>query len=419
MSFNPDQRRVVITGLGVVTACGTDVPTFWKNIREGHSGARRVTRFETAGLPNEIAAEIVDFDFGKYGDPKKARRFERSIQYGIAAAQQAAQDAGLDIGKLDADRVGVVEASSVGGMESSFKGQTAYEEKGYRGMSPFTLINAYCGGGSGEIALELGCQGLAVTYSSGSASGNDVMGYASSMIQRDEVDVMVAGGSESPLLAPLWAAFCKTRVMTKRNDDPQHSMRPFERSRDGFLLGEGAAFLVLEELSHALDRGAPIYAEVLGHGRSCEAHDSVAPHPEGVGMYRAMEKALRQARLHPSEISYINAHGTATDTNDQVETRAIKRLFGPHARQVAISSTKPVTGHMLAAAGAVETVVCALTIKHQVMPPTINFEEAADGCDLDYIPNQARAYPTRVAMNLNVGFGGKNSCLILREYQAF
>ena len=286
-------------------------------------------------------------------------------------------------------------------------------------MSPFTLINAYCGGGSGEVALELGCKGLAVTYSSGSASGNDIMGYAASLIQRDEVDVMVAGGSEAPLLAPLWAAFCQMKVMTKRNDDPQHSMRPFERSRDGFLLGEGAGFVVLEELSHALDRGAPIYAELLGHGRSCEAYDSVAPHPEGVGMYRAMEKALRQARLHASEISYINAHGTATDTNDQVESLAIKKLFGPHARRVAISGTKPVTGHMLAAAGAIETVICALAIKHQVIPPTINFQEPADGCDLDYVPNQPRAYPTRVAMNLNVGFGGKNSCLILREYQAY
>ncbi|GDY20200.1 3-oxoacyl-[acyl-carrier-protein] synthase 2 [Verrucomicrobiota bacterium] len=419
MSFDPSQRRVVITGLGVISACGTDVPAFWKNICGGHSGARRVTRFETAGLPNEIAAEIVDFDFSNYGDPKKARRFERSIQYGIAAAVQAAKDAGLDLAKLDADRVGVVEASSVGGMESSFKGQTVYEEKGYRGMSPFTLINAYCGGGSGEVALELGCKGMAVTYSSGSASGNDVMGYAASLIQRDEVDVMVAGGSEAPLLAPLWGAFCQMKVMTKRNDDPQHSMRPFDRSRDGFLLGEGSAFLVLEELSHALNRGAPIYAEVLGHGRSCEAHHSVAPHPEGVGMYRAMEKALRQARLHASEISYINAHGTATDTNDQVESLAIKKLFGPHARRVAISGTKPVTGHMLAAAGAIETVICALAIKHQILPPTINFQEPADGCDLDYIPNQARAYPTRVAMNLNVGFGGKNSCLILREYQAY
>ena len=419
MSFDPDQRRVVITGLGVISACGTDVPTFWRNICGGQSGARRVTRFETAGLPNEIAAEIADFDFSKYGDPKLARRFERSIQYGIAAAVQAAKDAGLDFAKLDADRVGVVEASSVGGMESSFKGQTAYEKRGYRGMSPFTLINAYCGGGRGEVALELGCKGLAVTYSSGSASGNDIMGYAASLIQRDEVDVMVAGGSEAPLLAPLWAAFCQMKVMTKRNDDPQHSMRPFERSRDGFLLGEGAGFVVLEELSHALDRGAPIYAELLGHGRSCEAYDSVAPHPEGVGMYRAMEKALRQARLHASEISYINAHGTATDTNDQVESLAIKKLFGPHARRVAISGTKPVTGHMLAAAGAIETVICALAIKHQVIPPTINFQEPADGCDLDYVPNQPRAYPTRVAMNLNVGFGGKNSCLILREYQAY
>ncbi len=419
MRFDPQHRRVVITGLGVISAAGSTLPEFWDNVRLGHSGARRVSRFETAGLPNQIAAEISDFDFGRYSDPRNARRFERSIQYGIAAAVQATRDASLDLAKINPDRVGVIEASSVGGMESSFKGQTAFEARGYKAMSPFTLINAYSGGGSGEIALELGTQGLAVTYSSGSASGNDVIGYALNLIKCDEVDILVAGGSEAPLLAPLWGAFCQMKVMTRRNDDPPHSMRPFDRSRDGFLLGEGAAFLVLEELSHALDRGAPIYAEVLGQGRSCEAHHSVAPHPDGIGMTRAIEKALRQARVLPAEISYINAHGTATDTNDQVESLAIKRLFGPHAHKVAISSTKPVTGHLLAAAGAIETAICALAIKHQVMPPTLNFQEAADGCDLDYIPNQARPYPIRIAMNLNVGFGGKNSCLILREYQPF
>jgi 3-oxoacyl-[acyl-carrier-protein] synthase II len=269
MRFDPDQRRVVITGLGVVTACGLDVPEFWKNICEGPSGAKLVTRFDTDDLPSRIAAEIQDFDFEKFGDAKKAGRFERSIQYGIAAALSAARDAQLDLSKIDPDRVGVIEASSVGGMESSFKGQTAFESKGYRAMSPFTLINAYCGGGSGEIALELGSRGLAVTYSSGSASGSDVIGYAMSMIERDEVDVMVAGGTEAPLLAPLFAAFCQMKVMTRRNDDPQRAMRPFDRERDGFLLGDGAGFLVLEEMSHALERGATIYAEVVGHGQSC------------------------------------------------------------------------------------------------------------------------------------------------------
>jgi 3-oxoacyl-[acyl-carrier-protein] synthase II len=417
--ISPDSsdRRVVVTGIGVVTACGCDVPAFWHNLINGISGAKKVRRFEVKNLPNQIAAEIQDFDFSKYGDRKKAHRFELSIQYGVAAAVQAVADAGLEISRFDADRIGVIEASSVGGMESTFKGQTAFETKGYRGMSPFTLINAYCGGGSGEIAIELGIRGLALTYSSGSASGNDVMGYAFNMIRSDEVDVMVAGGSEAPLLAPLWGAFCQTKVMTKRNTEPQTAMRPFDKLRDGFLLGEGSAFLILEELSHALTRGAHIYAEILGHGRSCEAYHSVSPHPDGMGMGRAIQKALKQAHLHPSEVGYINVHGTATETNDLVETLAIKRVFGSDAHRVAASSTKPVTGHLLAAAGAVETAACALAVHHEVMPPTINLGEPAEGCDLDYVPRQARKYPIRVAANLNVGFGGKNSCLILRAYR--
>ncbi|HTE88267.1 MAG TPA: beta-ketoacyl-[acyl-carrier-protein] synthase family protein, partial [Terriglobales bacterium] len=298
-----------------------------------------------------------------------------------------------------------------------FHGQSAYLARGYRSMSPFTLINAYCGGGSGEIALELGIKGHAISYSSSSASGSDAIGYATSMIEQDEVDVMVAGGVEAPLLAPLWGAFCLTKVVTSRNETPQEAMRPFDRHRDGFLLGEGAAFVVLEELSYALGRGARIYAEVAGHGRSCEAYHSVSPHPDGIGLHRAMEKALRRAKLHASEVDYINAHGTATEANDRVETRAIRRLFGEHASRLAVSSTKPVTGHLLAAAGALETVVCVLTLTHKKIPLTLNFKEPADECDLDYVGGESRAYPVRVAMNISSGFGGKNSCLILKEYR--
>src|SRR5438876_6080607 len=262
--------------------------------------------------------------------------------------------------------------------------------------------------------MGLGSKGHAVTYFSGSCSGNDAIGYGLQMIQNEEVDVMVAGGAEAPLLDGFWSGFCVTGVMTSRNETPAESMRPFDKSRDGFLLGEGAAFVVLEELSYALARGARIYAEVAGHGRSCEAYHSVSPHPDGVGLYRAMEKALRRARLHVSEVDYINAHGTATEANDLVETRAIKRLFGEHARRLAVSSTKPVSGHLLAAAGPLETVVCVLTLTHKEIPLTLNFKEPAEGCDLDYVPGESRAYPVRVAMNINSGFGGKNSCLILK-----
>ena len=414
----PLNRRVVITGMGVIAPNGCDLPTVWHSVTKGVSAAAPVSRFDASDLPNRVACELKNFESSRYMDGKKARRFDLSIQYGIAASQLASRDAGIDFADIDPDRVGVVEGTSVSGMESSFKGQTAYEGRGFRSMSPFTLINAYCGGGSGEIALELGIKGLAVSYSSGSASGNDAIGYALNMIQHDEADVMVAGGAEAPLLAPLFGAFCLTKVMTARNDEPQRAMLPFDRTRDGFLLGEGAAFLVLEELSHALARGAKIYAEVAGHGRSCEAFHSVSPHPEGIGLRRAMEKALRRARLHASEVDYINVHGTATETNDLAETQAIKHLFGEHAGRLAVSSTKPITGHLLGAAGALETVICALALHHQEIPLTLNHEAPAEGCDLDYVRHESRRYPIQVAMNLNSGFGGKNSCLILRKHPA-
>jgi 3-oxoacyl-[acyl-carrier-protein] synthase II len=412
------QRRAVITGIGVIAPNGQDNETFWNSIRLGKSAACPVTRFDVSQLPNKIAAEIKGFDIGKYVEAKKAKRFDLSAQYGIAASVQAVRDSGLKIAGLDPDRVGVVEGTSVSGMESTFKGQAAFlSNRGYRSMSPFTLINAYSGGGSGEIALELGIKGLAVTYSSGSASGNDVIGYAANLIRSDEVDVVVAGGTEAPLLAPLYGAFCLTRVMSARNDQPQQAMRPFDKGHDGFVLGEGAAFMVIEELIHAQARGAKIYAEILGHGRSCEAYHSVSPHPEGIGMQRAIEKALRNARLHYNEVNYVNLHGTATDTSDQVESLALERTLNEHAFRIAVSSTKPVTGHLLAAAGALETAICALAIQHQEIPMTANFREPAAGCNLDYVPNMSRPYPVRVALNCSVGFGGKNSCLVLKEYK--
>ena len=411
------QRRVVITGMGVITASGLDLDTLWHNLRNGISGAVSITRFDTSSLPTKIGAEISGFDCGNYISPKKARRYDLSIQYGIAASIEAVRDSSLVISKMDPDRIGIIEATSLSGMESAFKGQVDYTEKGYRRLSPYYLINAYCGGGSGEIAVELGLKGFAMTYSSGSASGNDAIGYAASLIRQDEMDVIIAGGTEAPLLPPLFGGFCAGRLMTVRNDDPQHAMRPFDKSHDGFLLGEGAGFLVLEELSYALNRGARIYAEVASHGRSSEAYHSVMPHPQGIGTYRAMEKALRKARLTVEEIDYINGHGTATESNDEVETLAIKNLFHDHARRLAVSGTKPVTGHLLAASGAVETVICALAIRHQEIPPTANFREPMAGCDLDYVSEGARPYPLRNVMNLNGGFGGKNSCLILSNYR--
>jgi len=407
---------VVVTGMGVVAANGEDLNTFWSSILAGKSAGKTITRFDVSNLPNKIAAEISDFDPLRYMDSKRSKRFDLSLQYGIAASSSAVKHSGLNVSEIDPDRIGVIEGTSVSGMESSFNGQTAFLTKGYRSMSPFTFINAYCGGGSGEMALELGIKGCAVSYSSGSASGNDAIGYAYNMVKSDEVDVMVAGGTEAPLLAPLYGAFCLTKVMTARNTTPHNAMRPFDRDRDGFLLGEGAAFVVLEELSHALARGAKIYAEILGHGRSCEAYHSVSPHPEGIGLTRAIQKALKNSHIHPEEVDYVNMHGTATVANDLTETISINQVFGKHARKLAVSSTKPVTGHLLAAAGAIETVVCVLSVSHQMLPQTANLENPADGCNLDYVASASRPYPIRVALNTNVGFGGKNSCLVIKGY---
>lgn len=416
MSSSEPRRRVVVTGMGIVAPNGSDLATFWESIRHGKSAARPLTRFEPNQFPSRVAAEVREFNLGDYTDPKKTHRFELSIQFAIAAAKQAMTDSGMSAAEWNPERAGIIEATSLSGTESSLKGQTAFISRGYRAMSPFALINGYMGGGAGEIALELGVQGHAASYSSGSASGNDAIGYALRMIRDDEADIMIAGGAEAPILEPLWAVFCRTKVMTTHNENPETAMRPFDVSRDGFVLGEGAAFLVLEELSHALARGARIYAEIAGHGRACEAYHSVAPHPDGLGIQRAMGSALRDAQISLSQVNYINAHGTATEANDIVEIKAIKAHFGDWAKQLAVSSTKAVTGHLLAASGALESVVCVLSIYHQVIPKTSNLIMPAPECDLDLVPSESRPYPVRVALNLNSGFGGKNACLAFRQY---
>ena len=414
---DPQRRRIVITGMGVITAPAQRLDKFWDCIRHGISGGKLMTRFPAGASPTLIAAQIDDFSAADYMDAKLARRMDYSHRYSVAAARLAQQDAGIDFHKVDADRVGIVEGSSMSGNEGAVKAEEGFHRKGYKGVGPFALLNGYSGAGAGEVAKELGIHGHAITLSSSSASGNDAIGYALSMIRHEEVDVMVAGGAEAPIVPHTWGGLCLNQVMSRRNEAPQAAMRPFDKNRDGILLGEGAAYLVLEELSYALSRGARIYAEILGHGRSCEAYHPVAPHPEGLGYFRAIQKAIRNAQVDPGDVDYINAHGTATDANDIVETRAIKRFFGSHAHKLAVSSTKPVTGHLLGAAGALETVVCALALYHQEIPLTLNHEEPGEGCDLDYVRGRSRPYPIRVALNLSSGFGGKNACLALRRYE--
>jgi len=416
MSIDCAQRRVVITGMGVICPSGQDLVHFWENVRGGISAAAPIRRFDASQLPVKIGTEVKDFDIRRFENGKKLGRFDLTVQYSIAAAVLAVKDAGLEIEKLDPDRVSVVEGTTVSGSDSMVKTRDQYtaSHNNYHALHPYNLVASYCGEGSSTIGLRLGFRGHAVTYCSGCASGNDAIGHGADMVRADEVDVCVAGGSEASL-EMMHIGFCRLRAMTEREGDPARAMRPFDRSRDGFVLGQGAAYVVLEELAHALQRGARIYAEFAGHGRSCDAYHATDPHPEGLGFARSLEKALRQSRLNPAEVDYINAHGSATPLNDPIETRAVKRVFKEHAHRLAMSATKPVTGHLMGAAGAVETVICALAVWRGEIPPTINLTEPDEGCDLDYVRDEARAYPVRVAMNLNAGFGGRYACLVLKR----
>lgn len=416
MRDSSEQRRVVITGMGVIAPNGLTLEKFWESVRDGKSAADMVTRFDVSAVPSKFACEIKNFDPKDYFDAKTARRLDRSLQYSIAAAQQALKDSGIDFTQIDPDRSGVVEGSSLSNVESAYKGKEAIATRGYRSISPSFMISGYVGSGSAEVANRLGVKGHAITLSSSSSSGNDVMGYAMSMIQNEDVDVMVAGGAEAPLVDTIFYGFSQSRAMTHAIGDPKKSMKPFDVESDGFVMGEGGAYVVLEELSHALGRGAKIYAELLGQSRSCEAYHPMAPHPEGLGIKRAMEKCLRRAGLDASQVQYVNVHGTANEANDLAEVRAIKKLFGLHTRLLAVGSTKPVTGHSLAAAGALETVICALALRHQAIPMTLNLTTPRPECDLDFVSGCSRPYPLSVAMSLNSGFGGKTSCLLLGLY---
>lgn len=409
-------RRSVITGIGVVAPNGCELEGFWNSLVNGRSAAGIARNFDTGDSQYRVAAEIKETPWRELISPKNERRYDKTIKYAVCAAKMAVGDARLNIASFDADRIGVVEGTTVSGLHTVFDTHQKILSGGGSVVRPFSVVNGYCGEGSSVLAIELALHGHAVTYCSGCCSSSDALGYALNMIASDDADVMIAGGADANLVLPIWAGFSSLRVLANNQEDPGASMRPFDRRRSGFVLGDGGAFMVIEELSHALNRGARIYAELLGHGRSCEAYHLVDLHPDGVGAYRAMEKALRRANINPGEVDYINAHGTATQSNDPVETRAIKRLFGPEARDVAISSTKPVTGHLMGGAGALEAAISALAIHHQVIPPTINLEHPDDHCDLDYVPRVARPYPVDVALSMSAGFGGKNSCVALGRF---
>ena len=410
------ERRVVITGIGVVTPIGNDLQTFWQNLLAGKSGIGLVTRFVTSKFDCKIGGEVKDFKPEQFMPAKETRRTDRYTQYAVAAARMAITDSQIDLAKSDLNRIGVLVGSGIGGMETIEEQANILFTKGPGRVSPFMIPMLIVNMASGYISMLFGVKGPNLSVVSACATATHSIGEAARAIIHDDADVMIAGGSEAAITGLGYAGFCSMRAMSTRNDDPTHASRPFDSGRDGFVMAEGAGVVILESLEHAKKRGARIYAEVAGYGLTGDAYHMSAPAPDGDGAARAMAMALRHAKLNPNQIDYINAHGTSTPVGDKCETQAIKTVFGAHARKLAISSTKSMTGHLLGAAGAVETAVCALAIQNGIVPATINYETPDPDCDLDYVPNKPREMTVNTCVNNSLGFGGHNATLIIKRY---
>ena len=414
MEYPSSSRRVVVTGLGVVTALGHNVNSFWDALVAGRSGVSRVTLFDPSPYASQIGGQVRDWDAAEHMDPKEARRTDRYTHFGFVAARQAVGDSGLDMTKEDGDRVGVIIGSGIGGMYTYESQLKVLTERGPRKVSPFTipsLIGNIC---AGLVSIEYGARGPSFGIVSACATGTHSLGEAAHAIRRGDADVMIAGGSEAAITPFAYASFCAMKAMSTHNDAPEKASRPFDRQRDGFIMGEGAGVVVLESLEHAQARGARIYCELAGYAATSDAYHITQPDPEGKGLSLAMRRALASAALEPSQIDYINAHGTSTPYNDKFETLAIKKVFGEHAAKLAISSTKSMTGHLLGAAGGIESVICVKTLQTQMIAPTINLEDPDPECDLDYVPNVARAAKVSAVLSNNLGFGGQNAAVVFR-----
>lgn len=410
-------RRVVVTGLGVVSPVGSTVEKFWENLTAGKSGIGRITKFDPEGYPVQIAGEVKDFDPLEYFDKKEVRRTDPFIQFAVGAAVQAVEDSGLEKSDVDKTRVGVLIGSGIGGLTTIEQQLKILWEKGPRRVSPFCVPMEIINMASGLVSIRFGYKGPNISVVTACATGTHAIGEAYRTIQYGDADVMVAGGAESCITPLAVAGFAAAKALSTRNDEPEKASRPFEKNRDGFVMGEGAGVVVLEELEHAKRRGAKILAEVVGYGTSGDAYHMTAPAPEGEGAARAMANALKDAGVKPEEIDYINAHGTSTKFNDLFETMAIKKVFGEHAYKVKISSIKSMIGHLLGAAGGVEVVSSVMTLQTGVIPPTINYEEPDPECDLDYTPNEAVKADVRYVLKNSFGFGGTNACLVLKRYE--
>jgi len=411
-----NKRRVVITGIGLVTPLGTGTSASWNGFLEGRSAVRRITIFDPEGYPCQIAAEVPDFNVDDFIDTKEQKKMDKFIHFGLAAATLAMEDSGLSINASNAHRTGIVVGSGIGGLSAIERYNQILNEKGHRRVSPFfipmTIINLI----AGQISIRFGIKGPNSALATACATGTHSIGDAFKLIQRGAADAMICGGSEA-VITPLGiAGFSSMKALSTRNDHPEKASRPFDKDRDGFVMGEGSGILVIEELEHALKRDARIYAELIGYGLNADAYHITSPAPEGEGASRCMQIALEDAGISAGEIQYINAHGTSTKYGDELETMAIKKVFGAHAYKLCVSSTKSMIGHLLGASGGVEAALCALSVFHKIVPPTINLDNPDPECDLDYVPHKARPIDLTMAMSNSFGFGGTNACIIFRKF---
>jgi 3-oxoacyl-[acyl-carrier-protein] synthase II len=417
MANNYSDRRVVVTGLGVVTPLGHDLNTFWQNLVTGQCGIDKITAFDAAAFDTQIAGEVKNFDPAPaFPSPKDVRRTDRYSQFGVYAAWKALKDSGLELEKENCDEIGVFLGSGIGGLQTTSEQMKILLDRGPGRLSPFMIPMLISNMASGLISMYFNLRGPNFATCSACATANHAIGEAWRTIKMGDAQVMFAGGAEATIVPIGIGGFCAMRAMSTRNDDPKHASRPFDKDRDGFVMGEGAGVLVLEDLEHAKKRGAQIYCEIAGYGNTADAHHLTSPSPGGEGAARCMKMALRSGGLNPTDISYINAHGTSTPQGDVCETQAVKSVFGDHAKKLVVSSTKGATGHMLGAAGAVEMTACALAIKHSLVPPTINLQNPDPECDLDYVPNTAREMKVDAIVNNSFGFGGHNSTISAKKF---
>ncbi|MGB6341070.1 MAG: beta-ketoacyl-ACP synthase II [Candidatus Aminicenantaceae bacterium] len=410
-------KRVVVTGIGLVSPMGMGVAENWTNLLAGKSGIDYVTKFDVSQYASRIAGEVKGFDPLNFLEKKEARKMDPFIQYAVAAAELAVKDSALDPACLHGERTGVYVGSGIGGIEAITKNALTLFEKGPGRVSPFFLISSIINEAAGVISIKYKARGPNLANATACATSTHSIGDSSRMVSRGDVDIMIAGGAEAPVTPLGISGFTSMRALSLRNDEPQRASRPFDAERDGFVIAEGAGILILEELGHALKRGARIYAEIVGYGLSGDAYHASTPCIDGEGAYLCMKSALADAGIAPEEVAYINAHGTSTPWNDRIETLAIKRTFGDHAYRLAVSSSKSMTGHLLGAAGAMEAAVCVLSLKDQTLPPTINYENPDPDCDLDYVPNISRSAEFVYALSNSFGFGGTNGSLLFRKFE--